>query len=266
MNLSEIQDLLSYEKETGNLIWKKQRGSKAIEGSVAGRSETNGVKTMSLLGHVVPVRNIVWLLNRGLMPSGIIVHEDHDLNNTRIENLRDLSRSEARLHSIYRNEKPGIYQTSIGRFVLIIEKDGKPFFLGSFDDMEKAILIKKQYDLPERKFYGSKKEEFYVYGHYVPGERIPFYVGKGKNGRYRDFGPRNLKYKKIIDELNIRNQKPIAKRTRKLFTEKMALKLERGLILKIGFEHLTNLSIGGEGLEKFSYTKNEIEIIEELLK
>lgn len=264
--LKEVLELLRYDKETGNLIWLKPRGSRARPGDSAGRIDPNGgVKEMSLLGHKVPVRNIVWLINRGRMPSGVIVHVDHDPCNTKIENLRNLSRSDAKLYSIYKDSKPGVYKTSNGLYVVIIEKEGKPFFVGSVGSIEEAVKAKRQFDIPERKLRGSQKKEYCVYGHFKPGERLPFYVGKGRVSRARDFNSRNPRYREVLRDLELRGQVPIARLTRDLLTEKQALKLERGLILKIGFEQLTNGTIGGEGLEKFSYSQDELKVIEELL-
>lgn len=268
--LREVEELLRYDRETGNLIWKVQRGSRASPGSIAGRASPNGgVKMMSLLGQSVPVRNIVWLLNRGVLPSGIIVHNDYDPENTRIENLRDLPEYESRLHAYHKDSPPGIYQTTSGKFVAIINGRNRPFFLGVFNSIEEANKIKMEYDIPEIKkklITGSKTKEFYVYAHFYPETKIPFYVGKGKGRRAYDLNCRNPRHREIVRELSIRGKKPIILLTRERFTEKEALRIERALILKIGFSHLVNHSIGGEGLEKYSFSKKEIELVDSFIR
>ena len=270
MNLEEISKVLRYDRDTGNLIWKVQRGSRASPGSIAGRASPNGgVKMMSLLGQSVPVRNIVWLLNRGTLPSGIIVHNDYDAGNTRIENLRDLSEYESRLHALHKDSHPGIYQTASGKFVAIINGKDRPFFLGVFNSIEEATKIKNEYDIPEVKknlVTGSKTREFYVYAHIYPGTKIPFYIGKGKGRRAYDLKNRNPRHLEITRELSRRGKKPVILLTRERFTEKEALRIERAIILKIGFSYLVNHTIGGEGLEKYKFSKKEIELVNSFIR
>ena len=269
MDLERIADLLMYDKDTGNLIWKVQRGSKSSPGSIAGTTSSGGVRMMSLLGQMVPVRNIVWLLNKGTYPSGILVHNDYDPNNTRIENLRDLPRGESRLHALHKDSPPGVYQATGGKFVAIINGKKRPFFLGVFDSIEEAYRIKEEYDIPEWKKglkSGSRSREFYVYGHFYPGGKIPFYIGKGKGRRAYDLKNRNGRHLQIIENLSRSGKKPTILLTRERFTEKEALRIERALILRIGFSNLVNHSIEGEGLEKYSFSKKEIELVDSFIR
>ena len=84
--------------------------------------------------------------------------------------------------------------------------------------------------------------EHYVYSHINPNTGKCFYIGVGKNKRYRERGTRNSDWVSVVDKNGFTPQILISG-----LTKKKALKLEVDFISQIGFENLVNKNKGGGG-------------------
>ena len=86
---------------------------------------------------------------------------------------------------------------------------------------------------------------FYAYIHCKP-DRVPFYVGKGKKNRLKDFSGRNAWHKRTTAKYGIEN---ILVGKLECSTESIAYDLERGLIkcLRRSGIVLCNFTDGGDG-------------------
>lgn len=90
--------------------------------------------------------------------------------------------------------------------------------------------------------------EYYVYGHYVPGEDTPFYIGKGRGRRYKKTDGRNKWWRHIVNKHGYE-----VKFLHEGLTEEDALNKEIELIKyygrrDIGTGILVNLTDGGDGV------------------
>lgn len=113
---------------------------------------------------------------------------------------------------------------------------------------------------------------YYVYLYLKP-DRTPFYVGKGKDGRWKRH-IREAKRDKTRDKNNLKlntirkilksGQEPIVKFVDSNISEEQAFELEQFLISEIGridlgTGTLTNLTDGGEGQSGYVYSEKHIE-------
>jgi len=77
-----------YDTLTGDLYWRIEPGRGVQIGDRA-YSVTRGRKTVRIPGGRVPQTHVVWLMHKGMWPSGEVDHRDRDQANDRIGNLRD---------------------------------------------------------------------------------------------------------------------------------------------------------------------------------
>jgi hypothetical protein len=88
LSFDRANELLSYEKETGILRWKKQRNHLARAGDEAGGLDDLGYKRLMVDNQHWQQHRVVWLLQTGALPLSIIDHIDGDRANNKFANLR----------------------------------------------------------------------------------------------------------------------------------------------------------------------------------
>jgi len=93
----------------------------------------------------------------------------------------------------------------------------------------------------------------------------PFYVGKGKNGRWKEIKWNRTKhFNRIINKIKSEGLNPIIIKLRENLEENESFKLEIELIKLIGKEKLkegplTNVVDGGEGISGYEHTEETLE-------
>jgi len=143
MTAELARQLFSYDHKSGELIWRRNVGSRAKVGTVAGFVSTDryrriGYKGISYLSH-----RLVWLYHKGTWPEKFLDHIDGDRTNNRVENLRSASRTENNRNvSVQKNNTSGFKGVSFMRrdnvWVAQIVADRKNYFLGRFPTPEEA--------------------------------------------------------------------------------------------------------------------------------
>ena len=104
MNLpdqAELQDLLSYDPESGLLTWRKRewvdsRGrSRAFKfgGKVAGSVRSDGKAVVGIHGALHLAHRVIWKMVHGEEPD-CVDHINGDCSDNRLENLRNVSQAE----------------------------------------------------------------------------------------------------------------------------------------------------------------------------
>jgi hypothetical protein len=146
--LSIIEEHLSYDPETGELHWKKDRHSAKVKGKRAG-TLLNGYLSVKIHGKNYFVHRVAYALYHGeqLSTDLLIDHIDGDKSNNRIDNLRKADYSENGY-----NRKQGVNNTSgrtgvhyvngTGKWQARIVLSGKRVSLGYFTDLEDAITAR----------------------------------------------------------------------------------------------------------------------------
>lgn len=91
MTPEEMRELVSYDPETGSMIWlprKSKRWNTNFAGKPAFGNLSNGYLTGRTLGKNYKAHRIAWALFYGEWPSGMIDHINGNRNDNRISNLR----------------------------------------------------------------------------------------------------------------------------------------------------------------------------------
>lgn len=94
-----LRQRLRYEPDTGRLIWiynekMSTRWNSRWSDVPAGRISMCGYSQISIYGTRYPAHRIIWAMNYGAWPTDEIDHIDGDRLNNRLENLRNVSRTE----------------------------------------------------------------------------------------------------------------------------------------------------------------------------
>lgn len=92
VTVDRLRELLTYQPETGILVWRVKYGN-VDAGSVAGTLSSTGYLTVGIDGEKFRVHRVAWALWTGKWPVQTIDHMDGNRANNRAENLRCVSQS-----------------------------------------------------------------------------------------------------------------------------------------------------------------------------
>lgn len=144
---SRLKEVLDYNPETGMFVWKLSRGRNARLGENAGSMRCDGYIAIKIDGKSYKAHRLAWLFIYGYLPKNDTDHRDHDRSNNRINNLRDVTRSENQENQIKARTNNvstrllGVYfrdDYSINKYVAKIRISGKLTPLGCFSTAESA--------------------------------------------------------------------------------------------------------------------------------
>tara|TARA_B100001057_G_scaffold162519_2_gene163172 strand:- start:527 stop:1012 length:486 start_codon:yes stop_codon:yes gene_type:complete len=148
MTQEYLKSLLDYNPETGKLIWKVTRGS-IKSGSEAGSTNCLGYRLIGIDGKRYLGHRLAWLWYYGRWPENEIDHINHNPNDNRIKNLRELSHKQnMKNQSLYRNNTSGHagvhWIRRDKRWLAQIQVNGKKINLGYFKEKEDAVKARKE--------------------------------------------------------------------------------------------------------------------------
>lgn len=92
-SIDRVNELLSYDQETGTFTWKVDRNWNSKAGSMAGSLRRDGYISLKIDGERMLAHRIAWLIVNGTDPL-VIDHADGNRSNNSIRNLRDGTHSE----------------------------------------------------------------------------------------------------------------------------------------------------------------------------
>lgn len=154
-----LKELFDYDPETGNLIWRVNRGGLAKIGAIAGaiRPE-DGRRSVQLSGKNYKAHRLVWLYHHGKWPEFQIDHINRDPLDNRIENLRDVPGAV----NMANQEPRGAYKLKgvtrhRNRYSAKLWCGTKFTCLGTFDTPEEAHEVYKRAHVDR---YGANSEYF----------------------------------------------------------------------------------------------------------
>ena len=151
--IEQLRHLLSYDPESGALIWATNRRGPIRAGDIAGKIDKNGYRQVMIAGKEYAAHRLCWAIHHGAAPAGMIDHINGDKSDNRISNLRDASRAinNQNLRSAHSRNCSGLlgvtFDKSRGRFVASIFSGGKKINLGRFlsaDDAHAAYVKAKR--------------------------------------------------------------------------------------------------------------------------
>lgn len=154
--IEELRATFDYH-EDGYLIRKKN-------GKPCGRRATHldGYTQVGVNGRMLYAHRIIYAIVHGEIPEGDIDHIDQNPMNNRIENLRDISKSENMHNSKKRKDNSsgftGVYwNTQRQKWYAQICVDGKNSHLGYFEEFEDAVEARK---MAKIEYHPSSPEAF----------------------------------------------------------------------------------------------------------
>ena len=141
-----LNHLFEYDKETGNLIWKKSRANgKVKKGDIAGTVDSRGYIRLDINYKKFKAHRLVFLMHKGYLPK-TIDHINGNPSDNRIENLRAATYSQNQY-----NRKLGSNNTSGFKGVswyahkknwrAAVTLEGKSIHLGYHDTPEEADKV-----------------------------------------------------------------------------------------------------------------------------
>lgn len=161
-SLGYIRECLLYDRESGNLTWKKRplehfSSAKRMEhwnnrfsGKLAGHIVPHGYRRIKFSNVHVLYHRIIWLLENGEWPPSHLVvdHIDRNPRNNKIENLRLASCSQNIYNSkLNKRSKSGFKNVNFnkrdGKWWATINVNKKQKLLGRFDSMEEAVKVSR---------------------------------------------------------------------------------------------------------------------------
>lgn len=145
ISYEEAKNLLDYNAETGEFIWRKANNRRILVGSIAGTTNDQGYRIICINKNDYRAHRLAWLLHYGRWPNGDIDHQNCIRNDNRIINLRECSRTQnlMNMKTERKNNKSGfkgVHWCKIHRkWVAKIGLNGKRRTIGYFASKEAAF-------------------------------------------------------------------------------------------------------------------------------
>jgi hypothetical protein len=159
INAELARELISYDKDTGNLYWKP-RTEKHIKKSCSLKSwnsryagsqittiDTKGYYFCSIYGKQYRAHRLAWLIHYGEWPK-FIDHKDGVRVNNKLENLADVTAQQNHMNlSIASNNTSGVtgvyFNKNSGIWCAQMKFNGKTYHLGSSKNKSDVVAIRK---------------------------------------------------------------------------------------------------------------------------
>lgn len=151
----EICSMFSYDKVSGGLKWKHREPSSLKNRQWNGRFANKTAGTIRKDGYLrvkvgcryILVHRLIWFIEFGEFPSFLIDHINGNKSDNRLENLREVTKSENATNCNTENStghKGVRYDKRYNTYQVRLTKNGKTFHLGQAKTFSEAIEIYNQ--------------------------------------------------------------------------------------------------------------------------
>lgn len=143
MNKKRLQELLDYNKNTGEFRWKIKKSRNIKIGDIAGYINELRYRKIMIDEKFYLAHRLAWLYVYGKFPKNEIDHINHKRDDNRINNLRDVTHLENHKNtSIQKSNTSGIsgvhWYKLVGRWAASIKVNGEFKHLGHFKNIKDA--------------------------------------------------------------------------------------------------------------------------------
>ncbi len=153
----KVKELFHYDPETGDLVWRVDRGTNKVAGKIAGYLGNHGYLRIRIDGKAYSAHRIIWLYGYGAWPINDIDHVNGLRHDNRICNLREATKAQ----NSQNQRKPQAHNTSgylgvtscRGKWKAQIHLSGNNLYIGYYNTPEAAHSA-----------YLAKKRELHPYG------------------------------------------------------------------------------------------------------
>lgn len=125
----DFHKYISYDSETGDLIWILSKSNRALAGSKIRSLSKDGYLRFKFDSVVYLAHRVAWYMHYGEWPKNVIDHKDKVRTNNRILNLRDVTQRVNCQNSDRFNEGAS-FNLAAQKWGSHIFKDGKKLWLG----------------------------------------------------------------------------------------------------------------------------------------
>jgi hypothetical protein len=152
ITIERLREVLDYDPETGNLIWRVRLNSRAPVGAIAGCiCKHRGYRVMSVDKRFYPVHRLIWLHVHGVWPANEIDHVNGIKHDNRISNLREATHAQNCRNIAPKKSKSGAkgvrYNELARKWQARIVYDHKEISLGYFHAKDAAIAAREAAEL-----------------------------------------------------------------------------------------------------------------------
>lgn len=157
LSQEELKVKLKYNYETGVFTWKDM---KYKHSSIAG-SNRDGYITININGKNYLAHRLAWLYVYGIWPRGHIDHINGIVTDNRINNLREVSKSQNGMNrGVQINNILGVkgVSPSGNKYVARIGVRGITYYLGTFKTIEEAVNARREAETEYFGEYANKTE------------------------------------------------------------------------------------------------------------
>lgn len=145
LTLERLKEVLDYDPLSGLFRWKVSLSIRTAVGSIAGCPDKDGYIVIRIDKILYKAHRLAWFYVHGVMPSSPIDHRNTVTNDNRVGNLRLASyvlnggnrgknqRNSTGFKGVTKNPRSSNYFAKI-------QKDGKPYYLGTFATAEEASI------------------------------------------------------------------------------------------------------------------------------
>ena len=143
-----LKELFDYDKETGNLIWKRKSSASVKVGDIAGTLKDNGYIYVGINHNSYRAHRLIFLMHKGYLPK-TIDHINRDKLDNRIENLRPATVSQNSMNrDITSKNKSGYkgvwWDKHKNKWRAVIKTSGERIHLGYFANVEEAGQVMRK--------------------------------------------------------------------------------------------------------------------------
>jgi len=130
ITLERLKQILDYDPESGEFVWKQRISIRVTIGEKAGHPLVNGYIGIGIDGKKYLAHRLAWFFVYGDWPKGLVDHINQDKADNRISNLRVCTKSDNAANSKKRKDNTSGYKgvcfnKKLGLWMARVQKDGR---------------------------------------------------------------------------------------------------------------------------------------------